>query len=204
MEKKTILFAPGRNEGLTSRPYGDVLNALEDIGYTARFVDIDWTVKAPTADGVARQLEAAYEEYPDTSQVILGGFSFGAVAALLVAARQVEDRQPTGLVLASLSPFFQEDLASTSFTNELLAAGYSARQLEGYKQMVFAEIAKHISCNVQLFVGYDERAELAFRSEEAERILPHAQLTTVLDVGHDVADPLYVATMQAHLSTVVF
>jgi len=177
---------------------------LEEAGYAPRLVQIDWRRSSGrNASSVARQLQDVYSEYPDPAQVILGGYRLGAVAALYVAARQPKGRTPAGLVLASLPPFFKEELASRSLAQDLLEQGYTKGQIESYRKQSFADIAGRIACRTQLFIGeLDDTPTIDFNVAAAD-MLPDAQLTTGDSPEPEATHPLYYGSaMQAHLPTV--
>lgn len=203
---KTILFAATYGESVRSEPYIDMQWNLEEAGFAVELVQPTWRGRAGrTARGVADQLQAVYSKYPDPSEVILGGYYAGAVAAMHVVARQSEDRKPAGLVVASVAPLFREDLASHQLTAELLWQGYSTSQLQSYSKRSFADLAGKITCNTQLFIGRRDGEETIYRSEQAEEQLAMAQVTCADFPETKNTHPLYYGSvMQAHLSTVDF
>lgn len=194
---KTVLFVPGRGESLTSYPYTDVLETFDDLGYDSQFVPISWVDKRITADQVAAEVRAAYQEHnPDN--IILAAHSLGGPAILQVAA----ENPPAAVWSFSLSPYFKEFL-----TPEFIAKfkdEYGPGELESYQQLSYVALANQVDCNIQLFVGSEDHPAMYDLHEDISNILPDNQLTIVPGVGHDMTDEMYLATMQAHLSTLTY
>jgi hypothetical protein len=74
------------------------------------------------------------------------GFSLSAVMSFCVAAEQT----PAAVWSCSLSPMFQEDLTPEGMA---LFKSLSPQQLESYRRLSFAALARKITCPVELFVG---------------------------------------------------
>ncbi len=97
---KTVLFAPGNKQDMTTHDYEATLVAINSKGYQTIFVPITW---GPTSmNDWLPQFEAEYDKL-DPNETILAGFSYGAMIAFAAAAK----RQPSELWLMSLAPFSQ-------------------------------------------------------------------------------------------------
>jgi pimeloyl-ACP methyl ester carboxylesterase len=182
---KTVLFVPGFQEDETSRNYATTIDAIERCGYTVKFVPIEW--RRTTLTEWLSQLNAVYEQY-DQKQTILAGFSFGAVAAFVMAAR----RSPAELWLFSLSPFFAEDIPNIKLW-ELRQLGRN--RVKVARETSFDTLARKITCPVKLFVGSDELRrwpEMEARFSLATHKLANVEAIIVDGVAHDVTHIKYI------------
>lgn len=185
---KTVLFVPGFQENYESRDYAAVLGVFERGGLRARFVAINWH-RTTQCDWV-RQLDETYAQYR-SEDVILAGFSFGAVTAVLAAAQRV----PAGLILCSLSPLFAEDIAHWTAADHRLVG---VRREKEARRAVFREIALRINCPVWSYIGHQELdrwPDMRQRFEETKRAFPRGVHSVVPDVGHAVDDERYVVAI---------
>jgi hypothetical protein len=187
---KTVLFVPGYTEGLKSRNYGSLLRVIRESGYRAKFVPINWT--RTVIDDWVRELNSEYCKH-DSATTILAGFSFGAVTAFTVAA----DRNPYELWLCSLSPYFAEDLSSLS---ESWLTLIGKRRARAFSRVRFSDKAKLIRCKTSIFVGELEAIKyplLLTRAKKAHKAIRQSELIHVLDCGHDVTHPNYIASISS-------
>ena len=186
---KTVLFVPGFRESIKSRNYLAVLRKIEGKDYKTKFVEIDWRSTKTVADWVA-QLEKEYSKY-DSSEVVLAGFSFGAVTAFIAAA----NRNPSALWLFSLSGAFSEDWPIVE-KNDIKIVG--KKRIEGFAPFRFRDLVKKIACPTLLFIGEKEirlYPSLNNRVNEAHKHIKDSRLIIVPATGHDIADPKYIATV---------
>lgn len=143
---KTVLFAPGFPESRSDRDYDSLLSELQKVGYETEFVDIDW--QDTTQEDWASQIMKVYEKY-DPEEVILAGFSFGAIAALMTALR----RPPYQLWLFSLSPLFAEYYDYWTPENWKVIG---ERQRELCRETSLKEVLSSVKSPIAAFMGSDE------------------------------------------------
>lgn len=189
---KTVLFAPGFREDIKSRNYRTVLKKIEEKGYRTKFIKIDWHSTKTVADWVA-QLEKEYSKH-DSNEVVLAGFSFGAVTAFIAAAH----RNPSALWLFSLSGAFSEDWPAVRRTEKSDIKVVGKKRIEGFSAYRFSDLVKNISCQTLLFAGDKEMRlypALAHRVNESHRQIESSRLIIVPKCGHDVADPRYITAI---------
>lgn len=194
---KTVLFVPGFKEHITSRDYTSTIDAIKKSGYIVEFVDINWD--KTTIDNWLATLEERYLQY-NPSDVILAGFSFGAMTAYVAAARRV----PSELWLCSLSPYFHEDIQSEHMKKSWLSY-IGHRRVAAFDKLIFRSLAAKIRCKTLIFAGAIEMnkwPDMKKRTLEAEELLANITLYIVEHVGHDVADASYTATIQRAISNV--
>lgn len=185
---KTVLLVPGFQETLHTRDYQAVIDAIGSKGYNVQFVPIHW--KRTTIVDWVSELSGVYQKY-DPSEVILAGFSYGAMTALVTAAA----RTPSQLWCFSLSPYFSEDIGSVRMKLGWLKS-IGVRRTAAFSKLRFKDLVKEVRCKTLLFVGEGESEIVQERSFVAHRLLTNNRLKTIPHVGHDVGDPLYVAAIK--------
>jgi dienelactone hydrolase len=184
---------PGAFEDLKDRNYQSVLDAYKDAGYEPEFIKIDWKYK--TIDDWVEQAKTKIPKQ-DLKNSLLSGFSWGAMTAFTVAAKYTN---PKDLLLHDLSPYFAEDLPRLK-PSWLKWTG--KKRLENFKQLQAMELAKHINCPTLLFLGIGDRKGLipiSRRVNETNKALKTSRIIRIKGVGHDVADPKYVAAIKNEL-----
>lgn len=185
---KTVLFVPGFKENYKARDYAAVFRAFERGGFQARFVDINW--HRTTQHDWVQQLDEIYKQY-HPKDVVLAGFSFGAVTAFLAAAQRV----PAGLFLCSLSPLFAEDIAHWTAADRRLVGVCREREA---RETPFRAAALRINCPVWSCIGsqeLDQWPDMRYRFEETKQAFPRGVHTVVSNVGHMVDDERYIAAI---------
>ena len=184
---KTVLFIPGFKEDMKSRDYESTIKAIESSGYKVHFVPIEWS--RTTVDNWLNELEAEYSKH-DPKEIILAGFSFGAVTAFVAAAKQ----NPSELWLFSLSPYFHEDIHSSHMRKSWLKH-IGHRRVSAFDKLRFQDLAKTILCKTLVFAGkaeLDKWPDMKNRALSAERLIDRSVLLVVDNVGHNVSDKHYV------------
>lgn len=186
---KTVLFVPGFQESRNSRNYARILRMFEERGLRTIFVDIDWrhTVQSQWVS----QLNAVYYKYAP-SDVVLAGFSFGAVTVFLAASQC----PPAELVLFSLSPLFAEDIPHWTVTDHKTVG--SKREAEAADSS-FQTIAKSITCPVRSFIGDSEIRlwpDMKYRFEQTRTMFTKGVHVVIPGVGHAIDDEKYVAVVK--------
>lgn len=183
MYEKVVFIIPGYRHRSKSRPYKQVAEILEALGYSAVPVDIEWH-KTTISENTEKFLKI-YKETAACKKYILG-FSLGAMIAFL-AATKVE---VAGLILCSLSPYFSEDLPKigSNWTPSTLA------QYQDFATLNCGTLAKKLKTQqVLMLYGEDEAKSLVKRVYDAfEKIeLPKKYLVPITGVQHDIGDSKY-------------
>lgn len=187
---KTVLFVPGYQEDLESRDYASTIEAISAAGYEVKFVPIKWA--RTTIESWVAELEVEYSKYKPEN-TILAGFSFGAMTAFVTASK----RNPSELWLFSLSGYFEEDITSKAMKKSWLN-NLGHRRVAAFSKLNYKNIASKIACKVLLFAGQieiDIWPTMKYRTNEAPEYLANSKLTIIEKVGHDVADPIYIASV---------
>lgn len=187
---KTVLFVPGFHESINSRDYDSVLKAIKTKGYDTKFVDINWN--KTTLDDWAVELEKVYKTYKP-NDVILAGFSLGAVTVLSVAAKV----NPHALWLFSLSPYFDDDIRLVS-PGKQTSRVIGKRRLDAFRKLDVRFISKNLRCPVVLFCGDVEREkwpDIGIRADKMNKLIKNSRLINIPNVGHNIEDTLYIAAI---------
>lgn len=124
----------------------------------------------------------------------MSGFSFGSMIALGVAVKN----NPKSLLLFSLSPYFKEDFPLPEKNQEWAGK----RRVKNFSDFSFNEMARQISCPTTIFVGEKEKKKYKntwTRNSQAHKKIIGSKLIVVKGVGHDVADSLYVKSIEQSL-----
>ena len=119
------------------------------------------------------------------AKVSVFGFSFGAMIAMLAAKYIKPDR----LYLASLSPYFNEDLKHLSAADQKVLG---KKRLADFKKNSFRSAAKNVSCPVFLMVGECEPAQVKKRVQAARHKLKHTKVVVIKEAGHLFSDDNYI------------
>lgn len=184
---KTVLLVPGFKEDIHSRDYKSTIKAIKDSGYNVKFIPIEWS--RTTIDNWVNELWSEYSKY-DPEEIILAGFSFGAVTAFIAAAKQ----NPSELWLFSLSPYFYEDIHSSHMrTSWLRSIGH--RRVSAFEKHNFKELSKGIDCKTLIFAGQEEFNKwpgMMGRTLSADMLISKSELTIIDGVAHDVSDRRYI------------
>jgi pimeloyl-ACP methyl ester carboxylesterase len=185
---KTVLFVPGYYESIDDRDYNAVIRAIELKGYKVKFVPITW-VRTTLKDWLP-EFTKIYEKY-DAKNTILAGFSFGSLITLCAAAM----RNPAGLWLFSLSPYFVEDIPKDK--RDMYGLGH--RRISAFKETVGEGLYNKIGCQTTVFVGEKEDKNVYNRAIRTNKLLTNCELIKVPDSGHDVANPHYIEAIKANI-----
>ncbi|HUD11143.1 MAG TPA: hypothetical protein VMS08_01930 [Candidatus Saccharimonadia bacterium] len=187
MDLKHALIIPGFDERKDER-YTELGSVFAARGIEPYFVPIDW----PRTDLTRNidQFSSYYDRY-DRRKTVIFGFSVGAMIALV----QSSVRPPAALILASLSPWFKEDIPTRS-ASHLALPGH--RRMADYDKYEFSRIAPLVVSTTYILVGEREARRLRplmTRSQAAVELIPGASLTIVPDAPHDFAHPDYLSAL---------
>ena len=181
---KTVLFVPGFREDLSDRNYKSVIQAIESKDYRVCFLPIKWS--RTTLNHWLKEVETEYARY-DSNDVVLAGFSFGAITALMAATK----KNPSELWLFSLSPYFQEDSPKKSRLKRI-----GKRRANAFSRLNFKKIAPKIKCKTLVFVGNNETNEIKKRAKSSSDSLKSVKLILVDNCKHDVSAPQYIKAIK--------
>jgi pimeloyl-ACP methyl ester carboxylesterase len=187
---KTVLLVPGFQEDITTRDYAATIRAIESSDYRVKFVPIQW--KRTTITDWVKELKAEYEKY-DAKDVVLAGFSYGAMTAFVAASQ----RLPGELWLFSFSPYFSDDIPEL---DKSWLENIGRRRADAFNQLQFKELAAKVTCPVLIVTGSLEAEKyplLKRRAERAHETLIDSRLIIAEGSGHDISDGNYIEVIKS-------
>ena len=162
----TVLFVPSPQVPFNSHAYDSLAWVFWQHGYNSIPAFLNWNT---TPWDWGQQLEALYSEH-DPEETILAGHWFGAMVALLGAAK----RNPKALWLFSLPPFFHEDLINPR-PHQRIPQEIDLLVMADPEGISFSSNAPFVQCPTLLFVGSEESQAVHHRAREALRFMPNAK-----------------------------
>lgn len=186
--KKTIFIVPGYKHTPAQKAYRELAKRLKQEGYAPILVRIPWRRTT-----ISENTEIFLKEFKKLKgkQKYILGFSYGAMIAFLASTKV----RVSGLVLCSLSPYFQEDMKGMHSNS---VSTIMKQRLDDFKQLRCGRLAKHVKTKqVLLFYGADESKSLIRRVESAYKQIKTKEkyLIQIQKVDHDISDKKYLSTV---------
>lgn len=185
---KTIFVIPGFRQQTTSKAYKKISKILRDEGYCPILISIPW--RNSTISQNTNYFLKAYKKVNTRKKYILG-FSYGAMIAFIASTRV----STSGLILCSLSPYFNEDVSK--FDNKAVSSLMEERYRD-FSKLHYATLAKKIKAKqVLMLYGKQEARTLIKRVVESfdEIESPHKRLIPIKKAEHNIADKRYILTI---------
>lgn len=175
MKLEHALMVPGFG-GEYTNTYQRIGDWFRDVNIVPEFVPITW--RRTIIDQNVGQFEQVYANH-DPSTTVVFGYSLGATVAFAAAAR----RSPAVLILASMAPWFAEDVPQRSAYHKQLVG---RRRLAAYKNFVFSDYANDVTSKTYLLVGgaearrwppFKQRAEAVHQTVPGSELflIPHSE-----------------------------
>lgn len=178
---KVAFIIPSYFSNVSDQGYKRIGEIFEDCKYNVVYVSIDWKFK--TISDYKVQFRQIYEKNKGEVNIVFG-FSFGAMIALLTA----KEIKPTSLILASLSPYFSEDL-DTLTTADIEAIG--RKRFIDLQNHSFNEAVSGLRSKTHLLYGERELSVVKERSIKGSREITKAVLIEVENGKHNINDDVY-------------
>lgn len=182
-----VLYLPGGGTSRANYPYDKILRKIQRRGHKTVFCPITW--RGTTINDWVDEVQPMYQKY-EAAQTILVGFSYAAMASLLLTVR----RPPAGLILCSLSPYFAEDLHLVPDRWIRYMQRFNPRRLEVFKALRFADIAPRITCPTRLVTGSEPEWGQQ-RTRAASVALPGGQIFVGKNAGHSPVKWSYITAL---------
>lgn len=191
--KKVLYIVPGFTENVDSRKgYKAIEKIFKSRGFLVRQVPIRW--KYGTMFTYSKELEAYVGKYhKNNEQVYLLGFSFGAMASLLVA----KNVKAKAIILCSLSPFFKQDLKLIPkewHTRE--GKVLDRRRLESFRKIDFNRVVKDFRIKTFILYGSKEHKLCVRRAKETHKKIKQSELIPVKNAPHDIDHKNYLTAIK--------
>lgn len=149
---KVVFVIPGYKQHPKNKAYKEIAKILKSEGYYPILVNILWRKTT-----ISQNTEYFLKKYKkiNTKKKYILGFSFGAMIAFLASTKV----SVSGLVLCSLSPYFQEDLSLGSryyrnFSN--LHCGTLARKVRAKQIHMLYGTREERSLKKRVTEAYDQ------------------------------------------------
>lgn len=169
--KKTIFIIPGYRHLPTNKAYKEIVKLLKKEGYYPIVVNLSWK-----STNFLQNTEIFLKKYKkiNRKKKYILGFSFGAMVGFLASTKV----DVSGVILCSLSPYFKEDLKSSSLQSKILAKRIKARQ-------------------VLMLYGSKEEWSLRKRVNETFDHIKHTNkyLFSIKSAEHNIGDKRYLQTI---------
>lgn len=186
---KVIFIIPGFRQLPTSRAYKNLAKILKKEGYHPVLVSIPW--KNSTISENSDYFISKYKKVKARKKYVLG-FSYGAMIAFLASTKI----KSNGLILCSLSPYFQEDISTAK--NRVLSRLATQRYMD-FSKLHCSLLAKRLKTKqvVMLYGTLEARALIKrVRTAFSEIDSENKQLLKVKKAEHNISDKKYTATIQ--------
>lgn len=187
--KKTVFIIPGFKHHPITKAYKEIAKILKKEGYLPIFVPLVWK-KRTVSENTAYFLKA-YKKINRKKKYILG-FSFGAMVAFIASTKV----KSSGLILCSLSPFFQEDIKNTKMG---LMSSLMAERYEDFAQFRSSTLAKKIKTKqIHMLYGSKEERSLKKRVNETFGHISSTRkcLIQIQKTEHTIGSMRYLQTIQ--------
>lgn len=195
-QKKIIFIIPGFRQRSTSKAYIEISKILKNEGYSPILVEIPW--RNSTISQNTKHFLKVYKKNRARKKYILG-FSYGAMIAFIAATRV----SATGLILCSLSPYFNEDISRTK--NEAITYLMEERYRD-FSKLHCATLAKKVKAKqVLMLYGKEEAHSLIKRVTEAFHEIESEKKTLIpiKKAEHNIADKKYLLTISEAVRTLL-
>lgn len=184
MRRKTIFIIPGYRHKTTNKAYKEIAKILKKEGHSPILIKIPWRKTT-----ISENTEYFLKKYrkTNTRKNYVLGFSFGAMIAFLASTKV----NVSGLILCSLSPYFQEDLPKMK---RRLLSPLVTKRYQDFTGLHCATLARKIRAKqIHLLYGTKEDKSLKKRIFDTYRQIPSAQkyLVSVKKTEHDLASRRY-------------
>lgn len=191
LTKPTCAIIPGFGEKASDQAYRKTRRLLEKFGWRVMPIDINWS--RTTMTGWLKQAEDKLKDAKNTEAIF--GFSFGAMMALLLAARHPHKT----IIAASPSPYFKEILPSLPPIAEKVLG---KKRMQDFKKFSINETKKIKGTRVHVLVGGADFPPLIKMTKHLQKLVPTSTLSVIPEVPHDLGDERYLRALETTLKRV--
>ena len=188
MNLTDALIIPGFSEREDDR-YRRIASAFRGIGATPVFVPIVWPRTVITQN--VEQFRPVYARY-DPATTVVFGYSLGAMVAYMAA----RERSPAALILASVAPWFAEDVPERSHYHTRVIG---SRRLSVYRGITFDDGAHRVTSRTTILVGEREIKQWPIfltRARAVHAAISGSDLITVPRARHEIGHPKYMRAIE--------
>lgn len=189
MSEKTVFVIPGFRQKADNKAYKEIAKILKGEGYRPILTNIPW--KQTTISENTAYFLKQFKKIKTKEKYILG-FSFGAMIAFIASTKV----KVSGLILCSLSPYFQEDVLKD---NNKWASSISTARYEDFSKLHAGTLAKNIKSGQTHFLyGAKEAKTLIKRVTETYGHIRSTRkhLIPIREAEHNIGDKRYLYKIQ--------
>lgn len=188
IREKVIFIIPGFRQNPTSAAYKNLAKILKTEGYSPILVSIPW--KNSTITQNSNYFLNKYKKVKAKKKYILG-FSYGAMIAFIASTKV----RSSGLILCSLSPYFQEDVSATK---KRAITRLATQRYMDFSKLQCSILAKRIKAKqILMLYGTEEEKTLIKRVRIAfgEIDSVNKTLVRIKKAEHNIGDKKYLLTI---------
>ncbi|MFO0970783.1 MAG: alpha/beta hydrolase [Candidatus Saccharimonadales bacterium] len=198
----TLFLINGYNTKRTATDvaFKPLRDGLEVLGYRVVPVDISW--RFTTVSQFCQQFRQLYKEQKSDTNIVVGN-SFGAMVALITA----NELRPDLVLLASLSPYFQEDIATeAAYIRGMRFGKKRLADLRQYSAQVLVRQAKSAGVKIIFTYGELEKSKVPYLVERVKKSAKdfNVEPIEVVSAPHSIKDPVYTEALIKILSDIDF
>src|SRR3989344_389943 len=191
---KVVFVIPGYGEKKSSRrAYAHIENAFKKRGYKTFVAPVTW-LRHTMSDYVVEFVTFARSKIKRGDRIVMQGFSFGAVIALMSA----HEIMTNNLLLCSLSPFFKQDLAATRRTWKSADKVMGKARMKDLARLDFGRFTKP-GGRVTLLLGAKEVGTVEQRVKDAHKRIKGSKLVVIPGAKHDIGNPDYLTAIKSEI-----
>jgi hypothetical protein len=195
MKLMHALIVPDFNDRNDER-YRAVGTVFQSYDITPAFAPIDWNRTVLTRN--VAQFSNRYERY-DRRTTVIFGYSLGAMIAFV----QSSVRPPAALVLASMEPWFKEDMVRRP-TAQVAALGL--RRMADYENFHFDTLVNGVVSPTYILLGAEEAARLPVMRDRAQAVhdqVTGSKLIMVSNAQSGLASPAYLDALSSVVARLI-
>ncbi|OGH84918.1 MAG: hypothetical protein A2493_00390 [Candidatus Magasanikbacteria bacterium RIFOXYC12_FULL_33_11] len=183
---KVIYIIPGFGQNTKMKGYTELIKFFKTKKFKVVPIKITWKHKVMSDYVTEFQTQLIHKKEDD---VYLFGFSFGAMIAFISA----DKIKPKDLLLASLSPYFKEDL---KYNRPAWSKYLGKKRMKDFENFSFNKLSKIINCKTFLFAGEKEVKELFRTVNDAHKKLNKSELVIIKNAEHDISKKEYIGELK--------
>ncbi|EKE06773.1 MAG: hypothetical protein ACD_18C00282G0005 [uncultured bacterium] len=191
---KIVYIIPGFGQNTDMPGYTDLIKFFKTKKFKVVPIKITWKNKVMSDYVNEFQNQLVHKKEDD---IYLFGFSFGAIIAFISA----EKIKPKTLFLASLSPYFKEDLKY----NPLAWSKYlGKKRMKDFENFSFNQLSKKINCQTYLFVEGLKNKEILRRVKDAHKKIKKSELIIIENTKHDISQTEYLNKVKETINKITY
>ena len=178
---KVVYIIPGFRQNTKMKGYIELIKFFKTKKFKVVPIKITWKHKVMSDYIKEFQTQLIHKKEDD---VYLFGFSFGAMIAFISA----DKIKPKDLLLASLSPYFKEDL---KYNPPAWSKYLGKKRMKDFENFSFNQLSKKINCQTYLFVEGLKNKEILRRVKDAHKKIKKSELIIIENTKHDISQTEY-------------